>query len=133
MRSIRQVEHLHLLRESSVSDGNRQLGLAVTELIIVQNRLQRHYRLLQVRNFNTDGVRKHNQTHPVRIEGKSYLLVLVHDGGDSDTRSRIKLVEGNGRAYHSLHFPDFDLIGLKRSLDLEIVALQLFRRYGIYG
>ena len=78
MRCIRKVKHLHF-SGNGISDGHRQLGLAVPEGVTVQKRLERHYGRSIVRHLYTDGIHKGHHTYPVGTQCHGYLLVEIYD------------------------------------------------------
>ena len=124
VRSVGQVEHLHLLGDGA-ADGDGQFGLAVAESLVIEEALQRNYRRLVVGHFYADGVGQGNDTHSAGVQGHGYVVLETADVGYLDARGGVDLVQGDGRADYGLDVDDLYLVVPEGGAYLVVVAVEL--------
>ena len=130
MRSGRKVEGLDLSGDS-VTYRNRKLILGISERIIIQGLLQRHDRRLPVSHFDTDAIRKHNNTYSLGSQRHTYFSMEILDSRNLYSRSRNNLIKGNSRTDNCSHLHDLNLVVHQSRADPVIIDLKLLLRYGM--
>ena len=131
--SLAQVEYLDLLGDCAAY-GNWQFCLGLTESLVIEHTLQRHYGRFAIGHLNTHGIVQFYDSDSLGPERNAYVALYVLDGGHLYSGCRYDLVEGNCRTCNGCNVLNLDFEVLQGGTDSEdIVALFGLRYYELAG
>ena len=91
VRRVGEVEHADLLGDR-VADGDRQVGFAAAEGLVVEQGLQRHDGGVVVGHLDADGVGQGHDAHALGVQRQGDVLLEFLDIGNLHARSGEDLV-----------------------------------------